>query len=168
MIPVWYFIFDGVKLSFYNFNSFVLLSLGQCLTETENDSHSELETVLNLFWDNFIILSKMSSSFGMSQNHPLNVNVLKLLRSDLSSVCTKGMHGAVLSSYFNIRLFYRKGNCYQMQINRCYNNVCVKLKFTNSFLIKLKLVNDISYHRVGLWQRVIAFPVCSDEDSSHS
>lgn len=65
----------------------------------------------------------MSSSFRVSQDNPLNVNIMKLLRSDLTSVCSKAVHGTVLSSDFNVLLFFSKKNSNKVKIDRSDNDI---------------------------------------------
>lgn len=66
IVPVVDFILDCVKLSLDDFDSFVLLSFGQCFSKAEDDFQVQIKTVLDFFGDNIISLTKMSSSFRVS------------------------------------------------------------------------------------------------------
>ncbi len=123
ILPVGYFILDCVKLSFNNFDCSVLFSFGKSFSKTEDDFHAMFQTVLYLFGDNSVGLSEMSSSLGVTQDYPLNVNVQKLFRSDFSSIGTKCIGWAILSSNINIGLFFCEQDSHQMKINWSNNDI---------------------------------------------
>lgn len=53
----------------------------------------------------------------MSQDDPLDVNILELFRSNFSSEGTEGMHGAVLGGHIDVGLFLGEQDCDQVKIN---------------------------------------------------
>ncbi len=105
IVPVVDFILDCVKLSLDDFNGFVLLSFGQSFSKAEDDFQAQIKTVLDFLRDNIISLTKMSSSFGVSQNNPLDINVKKVFGRNFSGISSIRVHGTVLSGNINILLF---------------------------------------------------------------
>lgn len=105
VVPVGDSVLDGVKLTLDDFDGLISFTFGQSFTETENNFQSEFKAIFDFFGNDGIGFTKMCSSLGMSQDDPLNVNILELFRSDFSSESTEGMHGAVLGGHIDVGLF---------------------------------------------------------------
>ena len=97
---------DGVKLFLNHFDGFVGFTLGQCLSEAEDDLHSCFHGVFNLFGDSFIVVSEMGPSFGVSDDNPADVDILELLCGDFSGVGTVSELGAVLGCDFDVLVLF--------------------------------------------------------------
>jgi hypothetical protein len=101
-------------LALHHFNSPVSLSFSKSLSKTEDNFQIIFQGKLNLLANNFVCLSKVSSSLGVAQNNPSDVNVLQLFGSDFSSEGSEAAFGAVLSSNFDVLILLGEHDCDEM------------------------------------------------------
>ena len=92
VVPICNLVFNSIELSLNNFNCSVLFSFSKSFTKTENNFQSEVQTILNFFGNDGISFTKVSSSFRVTQNNPFDVNIMKLLRSDLPGISSETVH----------------------------------------------------------------------------
>lgn len=92
ILPICNLVFNSIKLPLNDFNCFVLFSFSKSFTKAENDFQSKFQRILNFFSNNCISFSEVSSSFRVSQNDPLDVNIMKLFRSNFSCVGSETVH----------------------------------------------------------------------------
>jgi len=67
----------------------------------------------------------MGPSFGVTNNHPGDIDIFKMLSCNLSSKGSKGMSGAILGGNFNVLIFFCEHDGHQMKVNWCDNNIYI-------------------------------------------
>lgn len=97
---------------------FVRLSFSKGFSKAKDDFQAVFQRVFNLLRNHFVILTKESSSFRVADDNPFDRNIFQLLRGNLTSVGSKWVRWAILSSNIDVRLLLGEKHCNQMQVDR--------------------------------------------------
>lgn len=78
-----------VQLFLNHFDGLIVFPLSESFSEAVDDLKSSFKGDFHLFGQSLIGLAEVGSSFGVTDNDPLDVDVLQLFRSDFTSVGSK-------------------------------------------------------------------------------
>jgi hypothetical protein len=65
----------------------------------------------------------MCSSLRVTKNDPSNIEISNLISADFSGIGSKAMHGAILGSNLNMRIFLGEVDSDKMEEDRCDDHI---------------------------------------------
>jgi hypothetical protein len=151
---------QSVELSGDDVQSFIAFSLLKRFTDTEDNVKTVVQSISSLGGNNLIRFVEVLSSFRVTQNSPLQAEVLNVLRSNFTSVSTETSGRGVLDRDLDALLEGRE-DIRDLEGDGGNNDL-------NFVLVELDLVEGVFNEVLGLGKGVVGFPVTTDEESSKS
>lgn len=151
---------NGFKLAFNNLVGEVSFTVSKEFSNASNNIESCVHSELNFSCYDFAGFSVVLSSFGVSQDGPLQSEVLNVRCADFSSESASSSCRGVLDWDLNILLDVFLN---PRDLERHWGNDNINLS-----RVEIELIKNTVYEVLGLSKGVVAFPVSTDKESSES
>jgi len=151
-----HFINDGLELSGINFTCLSRFSLFELFSNAEHNVETILDGNFSLKCNIFVGFSEKWSSFGVTSQGPFDIEICKLIGSDISSVSSSSILRDILSTYLNIRSFQILLNRGHMKIGWSNNNF-------NFWFIEFSFSENLFWEGINEFHISVGFPVSSDD-----